>query len=132
MKKMFIAICAVLILMSLSITAQAQLNTQLSSMGKAAVAQGSVVLSESLKSQLMDLATKILNGQPKDSIISQWKQIITGNKGINVDAAIGYLKQAIDASKLKLGKTAVTAQSTNELLQTLKDTAAQLLNAPQK
>ena len=132
MKKMFIAICAGLFLTGLSMPAQAQLNTQLSSMGKAAVAQGSAVLADSLKSQLMDLATKILNSQPKDSIISQWKQIITSNKGINVDAAISYLKQAIDTSRLKLGKSAATAQSTNELLQTLKNTAAQLLNAPQK
>jgi hypothetical protein len=132
MKKLFIAMCAGLFLTGLSMSAQAQLNTQLSSMGKAAVAQGSAVLADSLKSQLMDLATKILNSQPQDSIISQWKQIITSNKGINVDAAISYLKQAIDTSRLKLGKSAATAQSTNELLKTLKDTAVQLLNAPQK
>lgn len=132
MKKLLIVIFAVLILTSLSMPAQAQLGSQLSSMGKAAVAQGGAVLTDSLKTQLMDLATKILNGQPKDSIISQWKQIITSNKGINVDAAIGYIKQAIDTSKLKLGQTAATAQSNNELLQTLKDTAAQLLAAPRK
>jgi hypothetical protein len=132
MKKKYIVILAGLFAAGLSMPAQAQLGSQLPSMGKAAVAQGSAVLAESLKSQLMDLATKILNGQPKDSIISQWKQIITNNKGVNVDAAIGYLKQAIDTAKLKLGQPAATLQSTNELLQTLKDTAAQLLKTPQK
>jgi hypothetical protein len=126
MNKMFIAICAVLILTSLSMTAQAQLTQTLS------VNKSDDRLTDSVKSQLMDLATMILNGQPKDSIISQWKQIITNNKLIDVDVAIGYLKRAIDALRLRLGKTAVTAQSTNELLQTLKDTAAQLLPAPLK
>jgi hypothetical protein len=132
MKKIYIVILAGLFVAGLSMSAQAQLGSQLSSMGKAAVAQGSAVLTDSLKTQLMDLATRILNNQPKDSIISQWKQIITSNKGINVDAAIGYIKQAIDTSKLKPGQTAATAESTNELLQTLKDTAAQLLAATKK
>ncbi|MCU0650797.1 MAG: hypothetical protein MUC52_00990 [Candidatus Omnitrophica bacterium] len=98
----------------------AQLGSQLSSMGKSVVAQGAAVLSDALKTQLKDLAAKILSNQPKDSIISQWTQIIANNKNINVDAALGFLKQAIMPG----------SQSTTELLQTLKTVAGQVLQAP--
>jgi hypothetical protein len=128
-----VALCAGIFVTGISLSARAQINSQqLSSVGKTAVAQGSAMLTDTLKSQLKDLAVRIINNQPQAAIISQWKQILTGNKNINVDAALEYIKQALRASRPASPPDALVLpdMKTDNLIKTMKDTAAQFLQTP--
>ncbi len=102
MSRRRIAVLIGVMFLSFSVRVFAQFDIRkLKTAGTEAGGQATGALSESLKSELKNIGNMLLQNVAQDKVIGQWKNLLLANKTVNVDSAIAFVKQFLQADQLQ-------------------------------